>query len=129
MGNYPYPSSYITNGHGELPAFPVRVACSHLDSDYLSDEDLLEGGCRGAVGLSKSSERLIPGVGWSLVDREFMDDATWLRIGNGRSNGTPPRVRLTAPLQTPFLQSPITRADPPDAVHLRALCLEFRAPR
>ena len=30
MGNYPFPSSYMLNGHGELPAFPVRVACSAL---------------------------------------------------------------------------------------------------
>ena len=30
MGNYPFPSGYLLNGHGELPAFPVRVACSNL---------------------------------------------------------------------------------------------------
>jgi lysosomal Pro-X carboxypeptidase len=30
MGNYPFPSSYMLNGHGELPAFPMRVACSAL---------------------------------------------------------------------------------------------------
>ncbi|GIL59446.1 hypothetical protein Vafri_14127, partial [Volvox africanus] len=42
MGNFPYPSSYITNGHGELPAFPVRVACSYLDSESFTDGDLLE---------------------------------------------------------------------------------------
>mmetsp|Transcript_28628 Transcript_28628/g.45936 ORF Transcript_28628/g.45936 Transcript_28628/m.45936 type:complete len:562 (-) Transcript_28628:158-1843(-) len=28
MGNYPYPSSYILNGDGTLPAYPFRVACS-----------------------------------------------------------------------------------------------------
>lgn len=26
----PYASSYILNGHGKLPAWPIRVACSHL---------------------------------------------------------------------------------------------------
>jgi lysosomal Pro-X carboxypeptidase len=30
MGNYPFPSGYMLNGHGELPAFPMRVACSNL---------------------------------------------------------------------------------------------------
>lgn len=35
MGNYPYPSSYITGGAAELPAYPVRVAC-----DFLADASL-----------------------------------------------------------------------------------------
>lgn len=30
MGNFPYPSSYMTNGAGDLPAYPVRVACGHM---------------------------------------------------------------------------------------------------
>ena len=30
MGNYPYPSSYMLNGGGELPAFPMRVACEKM---------------------------------------------------------------------------------------------------
>ena len=30
MGQYPYPSSYMLNGNGELPAFPVRVACTKM---------------------------------------------------------------------------------------------------
>jgi lysosomal Pro-X carboxypeptidase len=30
MGNYPYPSSYMTGGAVELPAYPVRVACGFL---------------------------------------------------------------------------------------------------
>lgn len=34
MGNFPYPSSYMTSGNGELPAWPVRAACSHLDIDF-----------------------------------------------------------------------------------------------
>ena len=34
MGNYPYPSSYILNGQGLLPAFPVRVACLALAFDW-----------------------------------------------------------------------------------------------
>jgi lysosomal Pro-X carboxypeptidase len=32
MGNYPYPSSYMTGGAVVLPAFPVREACSFLST-------------------------------------------------------------------------------------------------
>ncbi len=32
MGNYPYPSSYMTGGSVKLPAYPVRAACSVLNS-------------------------------------------------------------------------------------------------
>ena len=30
MGSYPYPSSYMLNGNGVLPAFPMRVACDNM---------------------------------------------------------------------------------------------------
>ncbi len=30
MGSYPYPTSYMLNGHGELPAYPMRAACQPL---------------------------------------------------------------------------------------------------
>eukprot|EP00983_Pelagomonas_calceolata_P055148 1144009-Pelagomonas_calceolata.AAC.3 len=36
-------AKYILNGHGELPAFPVRVACEHLADPQLSGRRLLEG--------------------------------------------------------------------------------------
>lgn len=36
MGDYPYPSSYILNGEGVLPAFPVREACKHLAKPGMS---------------------------------------------------------------------------------------------
>ena len=41
MGNFPYPSGYILNGDGVLPAFPVRVACEYLAED-LTAEDLVQ---------------------------------------------------------------------------------------
>ena len=40
MGNFPYPSGYILNGDGVLPAFPVRVACEHLKEDLTSESKL-----------------------------------------------------------------------------------------
>lgn len=39
MGNFPYASSYILNGDGQLPAFPIRVACEHLATDLTEDDD------------------------------------------------------------------------------------------
>ena len=37
MGNFPYPSSYILNGNGVLPAFPVREACKSLEKDLTGE--------------------------------------------------------------------------------------------
>ncbi|RLN54658.1 hypothetical protein BBJ28_00008544 [Nothophytophthora sp. Chile5] len=34
MGDFPYPSSYLTGGSVDLPAWPVREACSHLAGDF-----------------------------------------------------------------------------------------------
>ncbi|KAG7390572.1 hypothetical protein PHYPSEUDO_007512 [Phytophthora pseudosyringae] len=39
MGNYPYPSSYIMNGVSKLPAYPMRVACSHLQDTFDGTEE------------------------------------------------------------------------------------------
>ena len=41
MGNYPYPSTYILNGGGEMPAFPVRVACESMRAEDMSTRELL----------------------------------------------------------------------------------------
>eukprot|EP00879_Flechtneria_rotunda_P021987 GHRR01023188.1.p1 GENE.GHRR01023188.1~~GHRR01023188.1.p1 ORF type:complete len:289 (+),score=68.98 GHRR01023188.1:914-1780(+) len=41
MGNFPYPSSYMTNGAGNLPAYPVRVACSYMAEPHLDGPKLL----------------------------------------------------------------------------------------
>ena len=41
MGDYPYPSSYMTNGLSVLPAWPMKEACNHLAST--DDAHLLPG--------------------------------------------------------------------------------------
>ena len=41
MGNFPYPSTYILNGGGEMPAFPVRVACEFMKEESMSEDELL----------------------------------------------------------------------------------------
>eukprot|EP00192_Tetraselmis_astigmatica_P002928 CAMPEP_0117662848 /NCGR_PEP_ID=MMETSP0804-20121206/8269_1 /TAXON_ID=1074897 /ORGANISM="Tetraselmis astigmatica, Strain CCMP880" /LENGTH=600 /DNA_ID=CAMNT_0005469769 /DNA_START=243 /DNA_END=2046 /DNA_ORIENTATION=- len=45
MGNYPYETSYITNGGGALPPFPMRVGCVQMMTEARrgSDEGLLTG--------------------------------------------------------------------------------------
>ena len=43
MGNFPYPSGYMLNGEGVLPAYPVRVACSALASPNFTVDELLDG--------------------------------------------------------------------------------------
>jgi lysosomal Pro-X carboxypeptidase len=42
MGNFPYESSYILNGNGVLPAFPVRVACQHLATNMTGEHQVDE---------------------------------------------------------------------------------------
>jgi len=42
MGDFPYPSSYILNGDGLLPAFPVRVACESLATDMTGEQQVEE---------------------------------------------------------------------------------------
>lgn len=32
MGSYPYPSSYMLNGNGVLPPFPMQVVCSSINN-------------------------------------------------------------------------------------------------
>ncbi len=41
MGNFPYPSTYILNGGGEMPAFPVRVACEFMKEENMPSDALL----------------------------------------------------------------------------------------
>ncbi|EQC35917.1 hypothetical protein SDRG_06663 [Saprolegnia diclina VS20] len=41
MGNYPYPTSYITGGDRTLPAFPMRAACVAFSGLLESADDFL----------------------------------------------------------------------------------------
>ena len=38
MGNFPYPSTYILNGKGVLPKYPVRAACEFLNKPFEDTE-------------------------------------------------------------------------------------------
>ena len=50
MGDFPYPSSYMLNGNGELPAYPVRAACDALAAPYANAAQLLSS-MASAVGV------------------------------------------------------------------------------
>lgn len=55
VGNFPYPSNYLLyqNTHDPtilLPAFPVRVACDHINGTLAADDDLFEA-MRDAAGV------------------------------------------------------------------------------
>ena len=41
MGDFPYASSYMLNGNGQLPAYPVRRACDALAAPYGTAPQLL----------------------------------------------------------------------------------------
>lgn len=68
MGNYPYPSSYITGGAVVLPAFPVRVACSFLAAplDPVKDKLRLYAAVAAAVGVVNNAT--VPPVSCFQVD-------------------------------------------------------------
>jgi lysosomal Pro-X carboxypeptidase len=44
MGSYPYPSAYMTNGDGFLPAYPMKHVCKRMEPAFgkPSDDTLLE---------------------------------------------------------------------------------------
>eukprot|EP01023_Acetabularia_acetabulum_P045962 TRINITY_DN468_c0_g2_i1.p1 TRINITY_DN468_c0_g2~~TRINITY_DN468_c0_g2_i1.p1 ORF type:complete len:519 (-),score=99.62 TRINITY_DN468_c0_g2_i1:189-1745(-) len=54
MGNYPYPSNYMTNGDGYLPAYPMRVMCNYLKDPSLEGVQLLSSFAK-SVGLFYNS--------------------------------------------------------------------------
>jgi hypothetical protein len=69
MGDFPYATSYMTNGQGELPAFPVRAACEWLADPALADwegaaedededeaADVVDGGSSGNTSNSTAKE-------------------------------------------------------------------------
>ena len=51
MGSYPYPSSYMLNGDGLLPPYPMRVGCSYLTDSIITNEMTLLQNVRKAAGV------------------------------------------------------------------------------
>jgi lysosomal Pro-X carboxypeptidase len=78
MGNYPYPSDYITNGNGVLPAFPVHVACEYLNISSNSPQELYEA-MRLAVGVfyNVSGDLTCYDINQSVNNETLLDGLYW----------------------------------------------------
>jgi lysosomal Pro-X carboxypeptidase len=100
IGNYPYPSSYLTGGAALLPANPIRVACSYLSaSDPGSKSDLYSGMKAAAAVLANATADVacfdVPPNPYSHPDAsydgiwdyqrctEMMPDSFWFTANGG----------------------------------------------
>ena len=61
MGNYPYESSYLTQG-GAMPAWPIRAACRLLSAETSEASEASEGGT-GNEAASSLIEAMVAAVG------------------------------------------------------------------
>eukprot|EP00026_Physarum_polycephalum_P004134 Phypoly_transcript_04151.p1 GENE.Phypoly_transcript_04151~~Phypoly_transcript_04151.p1 ORF type:complete len:525 (-),score=61.50 Phypoly_transcript_04151:200-1774(-) len=78
MGNYPYPSDYITNGNGVLPANPVHVACDFLNITSNSSQELFSA-MREAVGVfyNVSGAMTCYDINGSVNNQTLLDGLYW----------------------------------------------------
>eukprot|EP00191_Tetraselmis_sp_GSL018_P002340 CAMPEP_0177602482 /NCGR_PEP_ID=MMETSP0419_2-20121207/14888_1 /TAXON_ID=582737 /ORGANISM="Tetraselmis sp., Strain GSL018" /LENGTH=322 /DNA_ID=CAMNT_0019095961 /DNA_START=1522 /DNA_END=2487 /DNA_ORIENTATION=+ len=68
MGNFPYESSYITNGGGVLPAFPMRVGCELMAEAVAAPEPTataLLSGLAGFAALFYNASGDLPCLDWT----------------------------------------------------------------
>lgn len=77
MGNYPYSSSYILNGGGTLPAYPVRVACSHLAEEGLKGEKLLGALAGESCSRDMASPAKLCKMSIGCIHYFLLDVVTW----------------------------------------------------
>lgn len=79
MGNYPYPSAYMLNGNGRLPAYPMRVACDQISGTLDKPEELLED-LAGAVGVFYNYSHDLPCFNFSSGPNKETDEVNdlWL---------------------------------------------------
>ena len=73
MGDFPYPSGYMLNGHGELPAYPMRTACQPLSQQGLTGPALLQG-LRQAVGTFYNFSGSLPCFNYTEGPNPETDD-------------------------------------------------------
>lgn len=70
---YPYASSYMTNGDGELPAYPVAAACDYLAEESLQGRELLKG-MAAAVGIFYNATGGATCFDWNQVNNNVIID-------------------------------------------------------
>ena len=73
MGDFPYPSGYMLNGHGELPAYPMHTACQPLSQEGMTGPALLEG-LQQAVGTFYNFSGQLPCYNYSEGPNPETDD-------------------------------------------------------
>ncbi|EDQ86101.1 uncharacterized protein MONBRDRAFT_33933 [Monosiga brevicollis MX1] len=58
MGDFPYPSNYLTSNGPMLPAYPVTAACQHLATANLTGDALLQGVLAAASVFTNATANL-----------------------------------------------------------------------
>ncbi|OQS01398.1 lysosomal Pro-X carboxypeptidase [Achlya hypogyna] len=69
MGNFPFPSSYLTDGAVDLPAYPVRAACAHMAANTSG----LLNAMRDAANVYLNATQMVPC--WAVDAQDF--DGLW----------------------------------------------------
>ena len=59
MGNFPFPSSYLTSGKAKMPAFPFRQACKQL-GPFFNDKDALISAMGRAAAVFNNATQDLP---------------------------------------------------------------------
>ena len=80
MGNFPYPSSYLTNGGPLLPSYPVRAACEALKGDISDETELLSRLGEGAGVYNNATKDLTCYELPSDKDYDGIWDYQWLHL-------------------------------------------------
>ncbi|EGD74214.1 hypothetical protein PTSG_06225 [Salpingoeca rosetta] len=75
MGNYPYPSNYLTGGGPKLPAYPVVAACKPLAKKDLKGDALLSALRDGAAVYANATQDL---TCFDIPDQKHVEqDGIW----------------------------------------------------
>jgi len=79
MGSYPYASSYILNGHGLLPPYPLREMCKPVGQADPTDTDALLQALREGVGVfyNYSKQETCFNIHGSANNATTMDGQLW----------------------------------------------------
>lgn len=119
MGNFPYPSSYMTNGAGDLPAYPVRVACEHMTTPPATAPQAGNSGEDGDLWLMAGAQRTGNPPSPSMLIWSCCLMACCHHLTHPSDQGQPPR-----PAQTQLsLRDRLLRPAP-----TAAACLSVRLP-
>ncbi|EQC34365.1 hypothetical protein SDRG_08136 [Saprolegnia diclina VS20] len=75
MGNFPFPSSYLTGGAADLPAYPVRAACDVMATS--TNASTLLPAMRDAANLYLNATKDVPCFAWDTQDFDGLWGYVW----------------------------------------------------